>query len=130
MEFLRFLTVSVLGVGVDLGISWLLATAGTPLWIAAAAGFATAAVLNYALHRGWTFQHTEGMAEPARLLRYLASLGLTLAARMAAVFGISALLGPDAKPLAVLIPSVAVSFAVSFLASKFLVFHTTKGAAK
>ena len=127
MEFLRFLTVSVLGVGVDLGLSWSLATAGTPLWIAAAAGFAVAAVLNYVLHRGWTFQAASGMAEPTQLLRYLGSLGLTLAARMAAVFGIGTLLGPDAKPLAVLVPSVAISFAISFLAAKFLVFRTTKG---
>lgn len=127
MEFLRFLTVSVLGVGVDLGLGWLLAAAGTPLWLAAALGFAVAAALSYVLHRGWTFQDAAGMAKPTRLLRFLASLGLTFAARMVAVFSIGAMLGPDTNPLAVLVPSVAISFAVSFLAAKFLVFRATKG---
>jgi putative flippase GtrA len=123
MEFLRFLSVSVLGVAVDIGIGWLLASLGLPLWLAAAVGFAVAAALNYALHRGWTFQQAGGMAERSRLLRYLLSLGLTFATRIVAVLGFGALFGPSAPPLAVLLPSVALSFAVSFLATKFLVFR-------
>lgn len=123
MEFLRFFTVSVTGVLVDVGLAWLLATAlGAPLWLAAAVGFTVAAALNYVLHRGWTFQRASAMAEQARLLRYLAALGLTFVARMAAVNGFGALLGPEPPPLAVLLPSVAVSFAVGFLATKFMVF--------
>jgi putative flippase GtrA len=124
MEFLRFFTVSATGVLVDVGIGWLLASAlGAPLWLAAASGFAVAAALNYVLHRRWTFQHAGGMAEHTRLLRYLGALGLTFVARMAAVSGLSALLGPEVQPLAVLVPSVAISFAVSFLATKFMVFR-------
>ena len=127
MEFLRFLVVSVTGVLVDIGIGWLLASAlGAPLWLAAATGFAVAAGLNYLLHRSWTFQQTSAMAEQARVLRYLASLGLTFMARMATVVGLGALLGPNVSALMVLVPSVGVSFVVSFLATKFLVFHSGK----
>jgi putative flippase GtrA len=125
MEFLRFLTVSVIGVLVDIAIGWLLSTTmGVPLWLAAAVGFATAAMLNYVLHRGWTFQRTVGMAEPARLLRYIATLGLTFVVRIVAVTSLSALFGPEAPALLILVPSVGISFAVSFLATKFLVFHS------
>ena len=127
MEFLRFLVVSVAGVLLDIGIGWVLASAlGAPLWLAAATGFAVAALLNYLLHRGWTFQQARGMAEHARVLRYLAALGLTFVARMAAVLGIGALLGPEVSAPVVLVPSIGISFAVSFLATKFLVFHSGK----
>ncbi len=120
---MRFLSVSVLGVAVDIGTAWVLASLGAPLWLAAAIGFAAAAGLNYGLHRGWTFQQAGGMAERARVLRYLASLGLTFGARMLAVLGFGALMGAAAPPLMVLLPSVAVSFVVSFVATKFLVFR-------
>ncbi|MGV8954570.1 MAG: GtrA family protein [Cypionkella sp.] len=124
MEALRFLVVSGVGVVADIGIAWLLSAGlGLPIWLSATIGFAVAATLNYALHRGWTFRQASAMAEPARLLRYLMALGLTLAARLLAVLGFGMMLGANAQPLAVLVPSVAVSFAVSFVAAKLLVFR-------
>ena len=123
MEFLRFVIVSVVGVVVDLGMSWALAHAGVPLWVAAVAGFAVAATLNYVLHRRWTFGGVQAGPERARVIRYLGALGLTLGARLVAVFTLGAVLGPQAHPMAILLPSVAFSFAVSFIATKFMVFR-------
>lgn len=122
MQFLRFLAVSVLGVGVDLGASWLFATLGAPLWLAASLGFGLAALLNYLLHLRWTFQTN---ATPAQATRYAAGLGLTYATRIGAVLVIGHMRGPDAPALWVLVPAVGISFIVSFLANKFLVFQNS-----
>jgi len=114
-ELARFFAVAVAGLAVDLAIGWTLAEPlGLPLAVAATAGFAVAAALNYALHELWTFRDGARQLSAARALRYLGVLGLTLAVRLAA--------------LAVLGLAAAVSFAANYAASRMMVFRRVPGA--
>ncbi|MEM1129222.1 MAG: GtrA family protein [Pseudomonadota bacterium] len=122
MEFLRFFTVSVGGVVVDIAIAYSAAILlGLPLWIAAAIGFCVAAALNYAAHELWTFRSRTSTLSARRSVQYLAVALLTLFARLAVVALLS-VLTDGTYALAILICGAGVSFFVNFLASKFVVF--------
>ncbi|HET9372408.1 MAG TPA: GtrA family protein [Vicinamibacterales bacterium] len=54
-RFLRFNAVSALGIGVQLGILWLLTTAGVDYLAATTLAVAAAVVHNFAWHRQWTW---------------------------------------------------------------------------
>ncbi|MEO8241903.1 MAG: GtrA family protein [bacterium] len=124
MEFARFLTVSLIGVVVDIALSWTLtAQFGLPLWLAAALGFTVAAGLNFVLHGRWTFRNSGYQSSLARLFRYLLALGLTLAVRLGCVVLLQGWTLVQARPLVILTLSVGMSFCVNYLASKFLVFQ-------
>lgn len=123
MQSVRFLMVSVVGVALDIALGWALATRlDLPLWLAGALGFATAALLNYLLHERWTFWGGRNRRSLGRFGRYLMSLGLTAVVRLLAILGFEWLLGADRGALAVLLPSVALSFCASFLLARSWVF--------
>lgn len=123
-ELSRFLTVAVGGFGLDLAVSWWTAEFfGLPLWVAAATGFAVAAVVNYAAHELWTFHNGAQRLSIARASRYGLVLAATLAARAGSVAALAALLG-DSWVLPVLLAGAAVSFCVHYLLSKQFVFRT------
>lgn len=122
-ELARFLAVAVIGLVVDLAIAWTLAEPfGLPLAIAASAGFAAAAALNYVLHEIWTFQAGHRQISLARAAKYLFALGLTLAVRLVALSIIVRLFPPEGWTLVVLGLATGVSFTANYAASKFLVF--------
>lgn len=119
----RFLAVSVIGLGVDLGVSLLLATGvGLPLWLAATVGFLTAAAGNYILHEIWTFRQGRPQTSLRRFGRHMVSLGVTLGVRVGAVLLLQALFGVDRDALAILLPAVGLSFCASFLLARSWVF--------
>lgn len=128
-ELARFFAVAVAGLAVDLAIGWTLAEPlGLPLAVAATAGFAVAAALNYALHELWTFRDGARQLSAARALRYLGVLGLTLAVRLAALAVLARLFPPEGWTLAVLGLAAAVSFAANYAASRMMVFRRVPGA--
>jgi len=123
MEATRYFAVALAGLALDLAVAWGAARLmGLPLWLAATAGFAVAAALNYALHELWTFRDGARQISAGRALRYATGLAVTLAARVAAVAVLAALLGDD-RVLTILVVAAGVSFGVNFLISKHFVFQ-------
>ncbi len=76
----RFLSVGLLGVGINFGTTWLLKErVRCPKYLANSLGFAIAVVVNYLLNRVWTFQSTdEGIAGQALRFAMVAAVGLVL----------------------------------------------------
>ncbi|MAM75984.1 GtrA family protein [uncultured Tistrella sp.] len=122
MEILRFFSVSVVGVVIDLGIAWAAAQLlGLPLWASAAIGFILAAGGNYVLHEHWTFRREETGLSRRRGVQYFCVSVVTLLVRLAVVVALESMLG-DGWPLLILVAGAGVSFFVNFAFSKFLVF--------
>jgi putative flippase GtrA len=122
-DLMRFALVALVGLGVDIALSWTLAAIiGLPLPLAAVCGFLCAAVLNYFLHEHWTF----GTGAPSirRGSLYLAVLGATLGVRIGSVTLLQAFVLPNEdQELAVLLIAVGASFAANYLLSRRLVFR-------
>lgn len=124
-EFLRFAAVAVAGLAVDISLAWgLSAVVGFNLVLAAAAGFVAGATFNYLLHEFWTFRRSERRLSSARMLRYGAALGATLATRLAVVYALSQILHAKQGELAILLLATILSFSVNYLASKYFVFKS------
>lgn len=127
----RFLAVAVIGLAVDLAIAWTLAKPlGIPLGIAATAGFAVAAAMNYALHELWTFQSGARRLSFIRSAQYIGVLGLTLAVRLAALAALVHLFTPERWTLVVLGFAASISFVVNYAVSKIFVFRRVVDVAK
>lgn len=121
-ELLRFLTVTVLGVVIDLAIAFGLHTGlGVPLWLAAAIGFTLAASANYVIHQTWSFQTGPRTLSARRAGLYALVALATLAVRVAIVALLDRALA-GAYPLAILMAGAGGSFFVNFALSKFVVF--------
>lgn len=125
-EIFRFGVVAVIGLVVDITLAY-----GATVWLgvtlvwAAALGFAVAACVNYMLHELWTFRSGARRLSAERALKYAATLGATLLARLLAVTVLARMLG-EAETLTVLILAIGVSFTVNYLISKLLVFCTAQ----
>jgi putative flippase GtrA len=124
-QLVRFFAVTVLGVILDLAISFALHQwAGVPLWLAAATGFTIAASANYVIHQTWSFRSGPLSARRAGLY------GTVALAVLAVRVGIVALLEralPGAWPLAILFAGAGGSFVVNFALSKWVVFAAPAG---
>ncbi|PLK22893.1 GtrA family protein [Porphyrobacter sp. TH134] len=121
-ELLRFFTVTVLGVVIDLAIALGLHTGlGVPLWLAAAIGFTLAASANYIIHQTWSFQSGPRSLSARRAGLYAMVALVTLAVRVAIVALLDRVLADDLA-LAILIGGAGGSFFVNFALSKFVVF--------
>lgn len=121
-EFLRFFTVTVVGVILDIAIAYTLAEAfAVPLWIAASIGFVIAASVNYIAHQLWSFQEGSRRLSRDRALKYAAVALATLCARVAVVGALELALN-GRWPLAILVCGAGVSFFVNFGLSKLFVF--------
>lgn len=121
-ELVRFFTVTVLGVIIDIALAYALATQlGVPLWLAATIGFATAASCNYVAHQLWSFRTGPRALSAVRAAKYAGAALATLAVRVAVVALLDRALGGD-PALLILICGAGVSFFVNFGLSKFLVF--------
>ncbi len=123
MEFMRFFAVAVVGLTLDLAISWSAAHfLGIALWLAATVGFVTSAAMNYVLLELWTFRsHAKHGLSFARALKYFLSQGITLMARVTIV-ALLPLVVEGLEILEILIIGSACSFCVNFLISKYIVF--------
>jgi putative flippase GtrA len=124
-QAIRFFIASCIGVIFDLAISYTLATTlNIPLWIAATAGFSIAMTASYVMHELWTFR---GEARPHLSLRgggqFFGISMLTLLCRLAVITALGALL-PPSFALLILICGSSVSFALSFILSRSLVFSS------
>lgn len=123
-ELIRFTTVAVAGLVVDIALAWTLAVPfGLPLTPSAAAGFAAGATVNYLLHETWTFRQGARQLSATRALRYLGALGLTLAVRLAAVAVLGRLMPDPGLEIVILLLATGLSFFANYAASKFLVFR-------
>ena len=121
-ELIRFLSVTVLGVVIDIAIAYALHTyAGVPLWLAATIGFVLAASGNYLLHQTWSFQDGSRRLSLARGAKYGGVALLTLAARITVVAGLERA-WDGGLALIILIAGAGASFFVNFTLSKFFVF--------
>ena len=123
-EFLRFATVAVAGLAVDISLAWgLAAVVGVNLVLSAAAGFAAGAAFSYLLHEFWTFRQAERQLSLARMVRYGGALGATLATRLAVVYALPQILNTVQDDLTILLLATTLSFAVNYLVSKFFAFR-------
>jgi putative flippase GtrA len=121
-ELLRFFSVTVLGVVIDIAIAWALHTyAAVPLWLAATIGFVLAALGNYVMHQSWTFRSGPRRLSLARGVKYGAVALVTLLARIAAIAALERL-WESGLAIMILIAGAGVSFFVNFALSKFFVF--------
>ena len=125
-EFLRFFTVTVVGVVLDIAIAYTLAQSfAVPLWIAASIGFVIAASINYVVHQLWSFQDGSRRLSFARAAKYGGVALATLVARVTVVATLDVALGGK-LPLLILICGAGVSFFVNFGLSKFFVFNESR----
>lgn len=121
-QILRFGIVALIGLGVDIGVAWVLVKSlNTPLLVAAIVGFLSGAILNYGLHELWTFQDRSRRLSAKRLFTYLLSLWFVLAVRLGSI-SILSLLFPDHAFL-ILLVAVALSFCANYIVSKSLIFR-------
>ena len=123
MEALRFTTVAVLGVAVDIAIAYSLAQFfAVPLWVAAVFGFFVAALANYTAHELWTFRSTASRFSLKRASQYVVASAATLAVRLAVILLLGRWIAADYN-LVVLIVATIVSFTLNFILSKCFVFY-------
>ena len=124
-EAVRFFLISVTGLVIDIGFAWaLIAFGGASDSVAALVGFSVATVTNYFGHQFWTFREGERRVSLRRFVAFAGVVVLTLAVRLL----ILDLLGPLLPGSGLNAPirlglAATVSFFVSFLMSKFLIFH-------
>jgi putative flippase GtrA len=127
-DLLRFFTVTVLGVIIDLAIAFALHQwTGVPLWLAAAIGFTVAASANYVIHQTWSFRSGPLSLKRAGLYALVAIC--TLAVRVGIVAQLEWLTQGD-WPLAILVCGAGGSFFVNFALSKHVVFAPAPRAAE
>lgn len=122
----RFFLVSLLGVGLDLGLAAaLMAGMALPPRAAATAGFCAAVLLNYVLHEKITFARYDNALSARRLggfaLGSLAVLGVRLGA-LELLLRVP-LLAAMAGGFAAVMLAAGVSFAFGFVVSRLLIFR-------
>jgi putative flippase GtrA len=123
-EAIRFFLVSLVGLGIDIGVAWaLIALVGASDPVAAVVGFSVATVINYFGHQFWTFQKGERRASLRRFSAFAGVVVLTLVVRLLVLHFLGPLLpGSGLNAPLRLGLAATVSFFVSFLMSKFMIF--------
>ncbi|WP_310530494.1 GtrA family protein [Novosphingobium sp.] len=114
-EALRYFLVVALGLGLDVGLAWVLSHVfGLPLLLCAALGFLAGVAVNYLLFEMWVFA-TRRLSWVRLGKAYLAAQGALLA-RLVSVWLLAMLL-PDMpqRQLAVLVIAAGLSFTVNFV---------------
>ncbi|MFM5907982.1 MAG: GtrA family protein [Novosphingobium sp.] len=110
-EALRYFLVVALGLGVDVGLAWLLDHGlGLPLVLCAAIGFLTGVAVNYLLFEYWVFATRS--PSWARLGKACVAAQGAFAVRLAGVWLLSRAM--PGNHLAVLAIAAGLSFAVNF----------------
>jgi putative flippase GtrA len=128
-EAIRFFLISLMGLGIDIGVAWaLIAFGGAPDPVAAVVGFSIATVTNYFGHQFWTFRNGERRASLGRFMAFAGVVLSALAVRLLVLDWVGPLLPGSGLTVPIRLGLAAVaSFFVSFLMSKFLVFERHGG---
>lgn len=125
-ELLRFATVIVAGLVVDLATAFIVAeVVGLPLPVGAATGFFAGALFNYICHELWTFRVAGGALSTSCASLYLVSALVILGVRLLVTTVLSPLAVDRLSSLVVLIAAAGVSFVVNYLLSRFVVYRRT-----
>lgn len=121
-EGIRFLFTVLLGLIIDLGVSFLLRYLfHTPLFFSAAVGFLSGAAFNYVFHSLWTFKDSSKHS-PSRVFLYIIGLGLTFLVRLLAIQAFSFIEYSQYGDVIRLVLAVGVSFMFNYLMSKVVIF--------
>lgn len=115
----------VVGIGwvADAGLSFSMTFAGLDPRLGAGCGLALGAALNFLLQRIWVFPEA-GKRSTSLILKFLASIGIVLAARMA-VLSAGSIIWPEASDLdhiILLSAAYGISFVIGFVFNKYVVF--------
>lgn len=122
-EFVRFVTVAVAGLLIDLAVAWTLSTQfEIALWFSAATGLLVAAVFNYVVHEMWTFRAGRRSISAHRAIKYFLSVAVVMILRVAIVEFLNNLLGGDGIELFILTFSTIITFFFSYFFSKLAIF--------
>ena len=121
----RFLTVGLVGLGVDSGLFWSLYQAGVSLEIARALSLALATLVTWGLNRLFTFAPS-GRPPIHELIRYVA-VALVAQGFNYGLFLILVRLDAGAHPLLCLVASAASAAALSFTGQSLIAFARIKG---
>ena len=124
-RIVRFLTVGLVGLGVDSGLFWSLYQTGASVEMARAVSLGVATLVTWALNRLFTFGPS-GRAPLQELLRYFA---VALGAQGFNYGLFLALLRLDAQahPLICLVIAAVATAALSFTGQSFIAFRRVKG---
>lgn len=120
-QSLRYLAVTVLGLAVDMLMAMAMVWSGAPRPIASACGLFIGAMLNFLLHRAWTFRDAAPPALVAQLIRYGIAFGMTLSIRLV-VLVILHIAFPRLGDAAALLLATGISFSCNFVLLRHFVF--------
>lgn len=131
-EVLRFLSVALGGLALDLGVaSFLVLTAGFSDPVAAAWGLFAGMVFNYFCHLRWTFRDHDHSASLGHFGRFALGVGVTLIVRVALLETMARLGAQDyLHPTVRLGTAAAASFILSYAISRRFVFTASRSSGK
>lgn len=118
-QFLVYLVGGVLSALTDVGILKMMLISGTPVVLAASAGFVCGLLVNYAFHARVTFAQ---LANRSSFLRYLCVVGANYLVTIALVAAGQHLLGSPVAGKLLSLPLVALN---GYLLGKFWIFKQT-----
>ena len=121
----RFLTVGLVGLGVDSGLFWSLFQTGVSLEIARALSLAVATLITWGLNRLFTFAPS-GHAPLRELARYVA-VALVAQGFNYGLFLLLVRLDAGAHPLLCLVVSAVATAALSFTGQSLIAFRRVRG---
>mgnify|MGYP006271360457 CR=1 FL=1 len=121
----RFLTVGLVGLGVDSGLFWSLYQTGVSLEIARALSLAIATLVTWGLNRLFTFAPS-GRSPFHELIRYLA-VALVAQGFNYGLFLLLVRLDAGAHPLLCLVTSAIATAALSFTGQSLIAFRRIRG---
>jgi putative flippase GtrA len=120
----RFLTVGLVGLGVDSGLFWSLYQAGVSLEIARALSLALATLVTWGLNRLFTFAPS-GRAAAEELARYVAVALVAQGFNYGLFFALMRL-DAQAHPLICLVVSAVATAALSFTGQSLIAFRRVR----
>ena len=121
----RFLTVGLVGLGVDSGLFWSLYQTGVSLEMARALSLACATLVTWGLNRLFTFAPS-GRSPLQELSRYVA-VALVAQGFNYGLFLVLVRLDAGAHPLLCLVVSAIATAALSFTGQSFIAFRRIRG---
>lgn len=126
MKILQFFIVAIIGLTLDLAITWSIkSTLNFPLWLSAIFGFCVAAIANFILNGLWTFRSQTVRLSFEHVIRYCAALLITLFTRILFITVLTKILGSTYE-FYVLLLSTGISFFFNFLLSKKFVYFSSR----
>ena len=120
----RYVVVLLGGFIVDISLAWATHTFfHIDLVLAAALGFLVAMSASYFAHEFWTFEHQDSALSAPRMVKFVASSGLTLATRLVLVWLSAPLQTLPFGALLRLLFAFGGSLVVGYLVNRLVVFR-------